>query len=67
MQKIILPKHLRDSKPTEILEFLANKVHYHYGMGDDYRRARQAYESGKNYCFEDDIEYEELFKRPDVK
>lgn len=67
MQKIILPKHLKEKPRNEILDFLANKVQYHYVMGDHYKLARQVYESGTGYYFEDDPECEELFKKAAVK
>lgn len=59
--KVILPKHLKDKPKEQILEFLANKVGYHYAMAETYRNARQAVETGvhgKDFFYEDDKEFE---------
>jgi hypothetical protein len=63
--KVILPRHLKDKPKEHILEFLDNKLKYHYGMIEMYRIARQKVESGKDFFFEDDPEFDELFPTKD--
>lgn len=56
--KIKLPKHLKDKPKSQILEYLANKVAYHYAMAEVYKQARQTVESNGEYFYEDDPEFE---------